>query len=369
MGRSRRAHGIDQIRLLDMDALLDAVDADLARARRMVLVEAYILRDDHLGRWLTDRLADAVARGARVRILFDAIGSREGDLDYFQTLEQRGVLSRPYRRIALRLGRASPVLRDHSRVMVIDDAAYSGGHAWADPWLPRVDGGGGYHDLSCRMTGPVVEDFVRLFDQRWREADGSPPALYDSGRRFGDVRLVSEGGRAAQRIRRLLIQTFDRARERIWVENAYYAPESGLARALSRAAARGVQVRVVIPANGDIAIIARAARAQYDRWLRDGIEIWEYLPALPHGKAALVDDDVSVIGSFNANPLSLRFAIDVIVWLRHRGFTAALAEQIERDVLKSRRVTADGIRERRLMDRAIDSLARTTLKAVELIGT
>ena len=154
-----------------MGAFLDAVFADIDRARRRVLVECYIVRSDKLGRALGERLVAAVRRGVRAQLLYDPFGSVEADPDFFRALAAEGVEVRPFSKKGI-FGQLNPRPRNHSRMVVTDDAAYTGGFAWADPWLPASLGGGGWHDVACRLTGPVVDDFVLVFQQRWRESQG-----------------------------------------------------------------------------------------------------------------------------------------------------------------------------------------------------
>jgi len=154
-----------------MDRLIGSLERDLAASRRRVLIETYIYRDRKLGRGLGRLLARAEARGADVRLLYDALGPHAADSAFFGDLRSRGVDAR-YRPLEVAISQGDPFPRDHSRIVVSDSAAYTGGAAWGDEWLPRRLGGKGWYDVCVRVEGPCVEDFARLFEQRWREADG-----------------------------------------------------------------------------------------------------------------------------------------------------------------------------------------------------
>jgi len=343
--------------LFDMPRLLAAVERDVRAARRGILVEAYIVRDDRLGLTLARWLVAAAARGVDVRLLYDSHGSIEADQWIFAWLSRRGVWVRPYSRIGKALGHLSPVVRNHSRMLVVDGAAYTGGYAWADPWLPAERGGGGWHDLACRAVGPVVDDFVALFEQRWREADGAAILGFDSGGRHADVRLVSQGPGNTQGVLESLLAAFAGARGRIWWENAYFFPTTRVLRALADAAARGVDVRVLLPAHSDLPIVGRAAHAEYEQWLAAGLRIWEYLPTVLHGKAALIDDDWCTISTYNANPTATHFSIELALIVRQPRFIGALAAQIEHDMHRCREVTRQTLTRRPLLAGTLDELA------------
>ena len=158
----------------DMGAFLERFFADVEHARRRVLIECFIVRDDVLGRRLGDALARAAARGVQVRLLYDPMGSRKTRAAFFAGLRARGVDTRFYGREAGPLARFWPRARNHSRIYVVDDVAYTGGHAWGDegtgerpgrarvagPLLPRRGPGGG------GLRGPLRSALHRSRRQR-----------------------------------------------------------------------------------------------------------------------------------------------------------------------------------------------------------
>ena len=134
----------------DMGAFADRVLGDVGRARRRVDVECFIVRDDRVGGELARALTAAAARGVRCRLLYDPLGCRTTPRSYFAALAERGVEVRRFGWVgALLLGRLldRPAARNHARVIVIDDAAFTGGHAWGDEWWPAARGGQDWHDV------------------------------------------------------------------------------------------------------------------------------------------------------------------------------------------------------------------------------
>src|SRR5688572_19827903 len=226
--------GLHDVRLLgDMGEFLDTFFAEVERARRRVMIECFIVRADRLGQALADALARAAARGVEVALLYDPMGSRTTPSAFFDELAARGVDVRFYGRSTGPLARFWPRARNHSRIYVVDDAAYTGGHAWGDEWLPVDRGGEGWQDVCLRVTGPVVEDFVRLFRARWGEADGDRPMVdLDTGACYPDLRLVAAATTRASVVYRALLEAFAAARRRIWIANSYCFPPRGMLKAL-----------------------------------------------------------------------------------------------------------------------------------------
>ncbi len=351
--------------LPSMAGFLDAAFAAFDRARRRLLVETYIVKDDALGQALAARLAAAAARGVDVRLLYDPSGSNEAPARFFAALREAGVDVRPWGRGAC-LGALRPGIRTHSRIVVADDVAFTGGHAWAREWLPRAQGGDGWCEACCRLEGPVVGDFVALFERRWREARTGSAADFDTGARHPGVRLLSDGPRGRSLILDAYLDAIAGARRRVWLANAYFFPAIALVEALFAAAARGVDVRIVVPAKSDIPIIGRAARAEYGLWLERGLALFEYGDAVMHAKYGVVDDDWALVGTYNANAFGARLAVETAVVVSDPRFVAKVAARYERDLARCDRVDAAAVEGRSFWTRELDACAHAAMSVVDL---
>ncbi|MCU0686617.1 MAG: phosphatidylserine/phosphatidylglycerophosphate/cardiolipin synthase family protein [Polyangiaceae bacterium] len=358
-----------EVRLLpDMHQLLDSVYGDVDRAQRRVMVQCFIFRDDELGRPFAEVLARAAARGVRTRLLYDPLGSHETKRSFFDELRERGIEVRSYRDVPVALGSANPWPREHGRIIVADDAGYTGGAAWAKPWLPVDRGGDGWHDVCSRTQGPCTEDFAALFEQRWLEADSlEAPRDFDTKDRYSDLRLVSDSPNRNSLVYNLHEDAFSQARRRIWVANAYFYPPPPMLEALSAAAARGVDVRIVLPGESDLPTIAHAAKADYGNWLRRGLRIFEYQNVVMHSKYALVDDDWCSVGTFNANSTSVGLTNEVNLFVYAPTFVARCASQFERDLAHSKEVTPDTLVDKGFLDQAADELGRDLMHVADVV--
>ena len=298
----------------DMGHFADEVLARIQRAQYRADVECFIVRDDRLGHALAAALATATARGVACRLLYDPLGSRKTSRSFFRALAARGVAVRRFGWIgALVVGKLlnKPAARDHARVIVVDDAAFTGGHAWGDEWLPAARGGQGWHDVCCSVEGPIVEDFAELFEHHWRQSAAEMAIADYVGAIRGGMRLVSDAPVKESIVLGRYLDAIAAARRRIWIANAYFYPPPVLLDELVKARGRGVEVKILVPGVSDVRFIQAAAEAQYRRWMAAGLELWEYQGVVMHSKYALVDDGWCLIGTFNANVVSVAFAIEV----------------------------------------------------------
>src|SRR5919205_1784985 len=152
------------------DAMLAAIDA----ARESVSLESYMVMSDTVGIRFADALIAAAARGVRVRMVADWIGSRETTRAFWRRLRDGKVEYRIFSPPGFRswLGLLP---RDHRKLLVVDDAVgITGG-------IGLGEAGGGlvahrkrapWRDTAVRIEGPAAVDMARAFDAMWRRASG-----------------------------------------------------------------------------------------------------------------------------------------------------------------------------------------------------
>jgi len=111
----------------------------------------------------------------------------------------------------------------------------------------------------------------------------------------------------------------------IYMTHAYLIPDSDMLSALIRAARRGVDVRIIIPAESNHIVADWLARGFYSSFLRAGVRLLLYQGAMVHAKTATIDGQWSTIGTANIDRLSLlgNYEINVEV------FNADVAKQME----------------------------------------
>ena len=341
----RFSEGNDLELVLD-GAVFDAMDTMIRAARRSIELVMYIWREGEASDRVVSALIDRVRAGVRCRILVDPFGSRIGFSSVRRQLEDAGCEVRTMMRRGREFDVAEPFARSHRKLLVCDGAdGLAGGWCIWDPFLGRGGHDERWRDTNVRVRGPVVATMAKAFADQWRDAGGEPfePAPPSSGvmspgrSRAAFVASGIEGDPTpAEALTRLLIE---RATTRLFWAVGYFVPEPAIVDRLVRRAEAGVDVRLIVPGSvHDVTWVKAAQRSAYAALLRAGVAIYEYQPAMMHAKTVVVDGELGVVGSIDAEPMSQRvLAEDAVVFL-DEALTAQLASVMERDLAQCERV-------------------------------
>jgi cardiolipin synthase C len=176
----------------------------IARARSSLDLQYYIFHGDESGRLVSAALAQAAARGVRVRILVDDGETVAGDQQLF-ALTQANVAIRVFnpwryrghsvfvRGLEFLLNHGRLDYRMHNKLFVVDGAiALFGGRNIGDQYF-QVDPESQFADDDVLATGPVVGDFEATFEQYWNSDMAIPAqALYSASALAAAVALAAQ---------------------------------------------------------------------------------------------------------------------------------------------------------------------------------
>ncbi|MFI7865500.1 phospholipase D-like domain-containing protein [Ectopseudomonas khazarica] len=340
--------------LLDGAVFFPRMLAAIAAAAQQVEVELYLIEDGQCSERLVDALCRAAARGVRVRGLFDAYGAAGLAVPARERLLAAGVELRWYNPLRWRRG-VRNFHRDHRKLVLVDGRlAYVGGTGATDEfWLPS-ESRSPWHEVMVEIEGPLVGDWQQLFEHQWRARFAWRPRHQPLALSLPDCPPAGLGlGRVAyadaaqhRDILLSLLRALRGARQRVWLATPYFLPTWKIRRALRRAAARGVEVRLLLAGrHTDHPPVRFAGQRYYPKLLKAGVRIFEYQPRFLHLKMVLVDDWVSV-GSCNFDHWNLRFNLDANVEALDPGFTQAVAACFIEDFAVSREITLDDWQQR-----------------------
>jgi cardiolipin synthase len=356
--------GGDKVRLLrDGEAAFPAMLDAIRGAAHEILLEMYWVGADTVGELFRDALAERARRGVTVRVIYDAVGSLGlSDAWWTPLLDAGGDVREYHALLPFRPGFDLGLVgqRDHRKVLLVDGhRGFVGGLNLAREWLPVAAGGKGWRDDVVEIDGYASLELRTLFYKTWRRMTGQfpPPGLIRLGRKQHRSVWVLSSLQSRRSLRREYLLRIKAAAKSIDIANPYFVPDRRVRNALFRAVARGVRVRVLLPANSDVPIVQFAQEALFDRLLRNGVELYSAPGPMMHAKTAIVDARFCTIGSYNLDQRSWRNNLEVNVAVEDEAFASHVTQSFERDLAGAARLDLSTWRNRSLARRGVEWIA------------
>lgn len=328
---------------LDNDLFFDSLEKAIDESQTTIDIEIYIFRLDKLGLQIANALVKAAARGVKVRLLVDSVGSMpwgNAIVEFFTPVN--GVELKFYHRILkFRWLNFLKILnrRNHKKVWIIDNIKiFLGSANMISVHSSRSKGGESWKDASIEFSSdsentefnrilqsfekiwnrPQLKRFLKVKKGFWKKVkEGTDEALVhlnDSTRKRRSIKVQNK-------------KRFDRAQKRIWLANPYFAAPPSMVRALCRAAKSGVDVRILVPLKSDIPIMRLVMFGYYETLLKSGVKLFAYEPSVYHAKIRIVDDHY-VVGSSNLDYRSLLYNLEIDVQVTQDSNQVALEQDL-----------------------------------------
>jgi len=358
--------------LIDGPRTYTAMFEAIEHAREYVLVESFIFEEAVIGdRKLSALLSQAAARGIRIHIIYDAVGSLTTEAKFLDGLKSSGISLCAFNPLNPLDERFSGVnQRDHRKIVVVDGkTAFAGGVNFSQAYRiastqARRRGLSkqkslqqGWRDTHIAITGTAARELERLFRATWRDAECGgdvQPAFrdeaVDAGKTLVQV-VASTPHDDTNEIYATLLSVITYARRSIDVTMAYFVPDDALENALRDAARRGVAVRMILPSYSDFSGVFYAGRAHYDELLEAGVQLFELESAFLHSKSIVVDGVWSSIGSTNFDWRSFVHNNEISVCVIGEEFAQSMSGMFAADLAESREITQAAWKKRGLRER------------------
>ena len=148
-----------------------------------------------------------------------------------------------------------------------------------------------------------------------------------------------------------LISAINSAESQVYLTNAYFVPDPQMLAALKNAAARGVDVRLLLPSVTDSNLVTNASHSFYDELLTAGVKIYEREDAILHAKTGMIDGVWSTIGSTNLDWRSFVHNQEINAVMLSPTFADSMKALFERDMTRSKHITLTEWRHRSIIQR------------------
>jgi cardiolipin synthase A/B len=363
--------------LQDGPATYRAMFAVIRAAKDHINLETYIIDDDETGKQFSDLLLEKRAQGVQVNLIYDSFGCLFTPVSFFERLRDGGIQVLEFNPVNPLANDTRPWLlnnRDHRKLLVVDGhTAFVGGINISKVYSSnpfsrhnRKKQGkiAGWRDIHVRIEGPVVAEFQRLFLDTWSRQQGPPlderdyfPQLATQGEEI--VRAIGNVANDPQSpVYLTLLSAISHAERKVHLTIAYFAPDKQLLKALTDAARRGVEVRLVLPSYTDSWVMFNLGRSYYDTLLSAGVHIYQRRDALMHSKTVSIDGVWSTIGSTNLDWRSFLHNDEINAVVLGRDFALQMDAMFAADLAESERITRDAWKRRSLLSRFKELIAK-----------
>ncbi len=289
---------------------------DLSQAKHYIFMEYFIISDGVMWGKIKSILKEKASHGVTVRFVYDDIGSVNCLPKHFRKeLTEAGIQVLAFNPFRPAL---SAVMnnRNHRKITVIDGyIGYTGGFNLADEYINQIRRFGHWKDTAIRLYGEAVYSLTQMHLELWNAFHKEPdnclqyrPHVYHPAPFSSDGYVQPyynspfENETFAQDI---YIDLLNQAERYVYIFTPYLAIDDEMQNALSLAAKRGVDVRIVTPGIPDKRVVYALTRSYYEKLIRAGVRIYEYTPGFIHAKSFLVDDKIGIVGTINLDYRSL----------------------------------------------------------------
>jgi len=321
--------------LVDGDNFFPAyVDAVIA-ADASIKVRTYIFDRDDYGVKMADLLKRR-AESVDVQVMADGIGILLAQNKAAGTMPAdhkapMGITAYLARNSPLRVrSLTNPWMAgDHTKTTIVDSSrAFIGGMNIGREYRWE------WHDLMIETQGPIAKILEYEFDKTWVHGSvlgdfvylgyllkNPRPELETSGFPIRVLRTLPY----RSEIYRAQLQAVRNARQYIFIENAYFS-DIGFIFELVKARLRGVDVRVIIPMEGNHGIMNKSNVVAANTLLKYGARVFVF-PGMSHVKAAIYDG-WACLGSANFDKLSFRVNKELNLATSYPGFIRELTAEV-----------------------------------------
>jgi len=356
----------DETRLLvDGGAFFAALGQRIEEAQHHIHIEFYIWQDDARANEILDRLVTAARRGVEVRLLLDPIGCFGLRRSHFARLVEAGGKFAWFRTAHPLRNQWTFTLRNHRKLQIIDCAhCFVGGMNMGREYAGEDPAIGPWRDIQIEITGHATRKFQMIFADDWFFATQEKllaPGYYrplDCAQKLLVQPMTDGPDDPDDPIQTSLVWMLNIARHRAWLTAGYFGPNEPLLTALQLAAARGVDVRMLVAGKSDHPLLVNVGRSYYEELLRYGVKIYEYESGINHAKVALIDEEWLMVGSANLDVRSMRLNFELNALVRDPATAADLERVLSADFESSNHIVAEEFARRARGQRWKESLVR-----------
>ena len=324
------------------EEMFAALLPELEKAEHYILLEFFIIHEGVMWDSILEILKRKAKQGVTVRLIYDDMGCfLLLPTDYPKQLEQMGISCikfNPFRPFLSAIQNN----RDHRKIISIDGkVAFTGGINLADEYINAIERFGHWKDSAIKVEGEAAWSFTLMFLQMWdacRREDEDFSRYYPWQTNpcpvIGDgfVQPYMDSPMDTENVgEHVYLQILNQAKDYVYINTPYLIVDDSMVSALTLAAKRGVDVRIITPHKWDKWAIHMTTRSYYRELVKAGVKIYEYTNGFNHSKTFVSDDCTATVGTTNLDFRSLYLHFECGALL----FNCEAVSQVKEDFLNT----------------------------------
>lgn len=296
----------------------------IKNAKKFIFLEYFIIAEGKMWNTILKLIKEKVKEGVEVRLIYDDFGSITTLPNHYdKKLEKEGIKVAIFNPFVPNL-KSKFNNRDHRKIAIIDGIySFTGGINLADEYIGEKIRFGHWKDNGIMLEGDATWNFTIMFLSMWnfiKEKDEEyekykyPYSKETSS--DGYIIPYSDSPWNNEAVgETIYLNLINKANKYIYITTPYLVLNNEMITALSVAAKRGVDVRIITPGIPDKKLVNEVTKAYYDQLLENKIKIYEYTKGFIHEKTFIIDDEYLTVGTVNLDYRSLYLHFECGVWI------------------------------------------------------
>lgn len=349
--------------LSDIDTFYKSIIDTIKSAKKFINIQTYIVRKSTFFNVIADLLIKKAQEGIIVNFMYDWVGSFfKNPKNKIYEMKKSGIHVAIFNTFKYNPITGKTNYRSHRKCLIVDNKiAIYGGSNLSDDYFNLVPLNNFWKDINFKIEGTVVNYINILFAIDWENYTFHSISkeiklqflknkeFYFEKNKFNYLKdqknevicqfiesspLINEST-----IHDIILNLVGIASKKIWITTPYFSPSNDIINQLIIAAYAGIDVRLILPGNSDDKkYIVLINRSTYKRLIDAGIKIYEYYGFM-HGKELIIDDELSLIGTFNFDHRSLYSNFETAVLIKNKEWNNTLSKEFLKLTNTSRFIT------------------------------
>ncbi len=353
----------NSIRVIDdnIDFLKEVINL-IRSARKLIVLETYILKNSYVTRIVITELLKKKKEGVEIFVLYDWVFGRRLKKYFVKAMVNGGINVGVFNWPGFNIYKSTTNYRLHTKALIIDNQkAIFGGSNYSDEYIMMNKKCNNFRDLNFIVSGEICNSLLvnffnswTLFTKKYNKISKAEwinifSKLHKKMNIHKDNNKVlmqltqSRPDLKEKTIEQTIISLILKAKRSIYIAIPYLCPSKKIVDALNYMSLSNVDVKIITPGLRESKkILLNINRSHYQDLIEGKCKIYEYNGFI-HSKYIIVDDDISYIGSSNIDYRSLWINFETLILINDKTCNKTIKNIFSNDLLNSKEITTHNL--------------------------